>query len=272
MFVSSVSQTDFSGCTLVIPAVSLGNVPQLAIDLIINTLRPQRVGHIHDRSLLPVFGCDAFDAHGNKSMTSADVYLCATNKLAIIQQRSPVIKSQRKEFTDRLGEWIISAGFSSVILLTSSNANNSGDNTMLANSASLRYVINSHATVKADKFTELGWKQWVPMSSSAPYLHPGETSRIEKQRVAGGGLTKSVYNMSERANIPLSTLILFCSEGDNVPDGVFLATELNKLLNLKAAKSTCDPPPTNTEDRTLQWRAPVSWRALYGPRQQRSIF
>ena len=43
------------------PSVSVGNVPQLTVDLILNTLKLERVGWINDDSLLPVVGNDALD-------------------------------------------------------------------------------------------------------------------------------------------------------------------------------------------------------------------
>ena len=43
------------------PCVSIGNVPQLAADLIINTLQLSRAGYLHHPGLLPLVGNDAFD-------------------------------------------------------------------------------------------------------------------------------------------------------------------------------------------------------------------
>lgn len=38
------------------PAVSVGNVGQLAVDLIISTLQLPKVGHFHTDSLIPMVG------------------------------------------------------------------------------------------------------------------------------------------------------------------------------------------------------------------------
>ena len=43
------------------PCVSVGNVAQLTVDLLINTLKLVRVGYLDDDSLLPLVGNDAFD-------------------------------------------------------------------------------------------------------------------------------------------------------------------------------------------------------------------
>ncbi len=42
----------------------MGNVAQLAVDLLINTLKLPRVGYLDDDSLLPLVGNDAFDHTG----------------------------------------------------------------------------------------------------------------------------------------------------------------------------------------------------------------
>ena len=43
------------------PCISVGNVGQLAVDLVVSTLGLQRVGWIQDTALLPIVGNDAFD-------------------------------------------------------------------------------------------------------------------------------------------------------------------------------------------------------------------
>lgn len=39
----------------------MGNVGQLAVDVLINSLRLERVGYLHHPGLLPLVGNDAFD-------------------------------------------------------------------------------------------------------------------------------------------------------------------------------------------------------------------
>lgn len=43
------------------PSVSVGNVGQLAADLLINTLKLTHVGYLSDPAILPLVGNDAFD-------------------------------------------------------------------------------------------------------------------------------------------------------------------------------------------------------------------
>lgn len=43
------------------PSISVGNVGQLAADLLINTLKLPHVGYLSDPAILPLVGNDAFD-------------------------------------------------------------------------------------------------------------------------------------------------------------------------------------------------------------------
>lgn len=59
---------DFKSSTLIIPSVSIGNVPQLAIDLLVHTLHIPLVGYLTSPYLVPCAGtregCSAFGEGG----------------------------------------------------------------------------------------------------------------------------------------------------------------------------------------------------------------
>ena len=54
------------------PSVSVGNVAQLAVDVLINTLQLSRVGHLHHPSLLPLVGSAAYSHTTNCLHTAAE--------------------------------------------------------------------------------------------------------------------------------------------------------------------------------------------------------
>jgi len=54
------------------PAVSVGNVGQLACDLLISTLNSRRVGYLYDDSTVPVAGSDPFDQHSRHITTAVE--------------------------------------------------------------------------------------------------------------------------------------------------------------------------------------------------------
>ena len=47
------------------PCVSVGNVGQLAVDLLISTLELEKVGRLHSECVLPVVGNDPFSEKSN---------------------------------------------------------------------------------------------------------------------------------------------------------------------------------------------------------------
>ncbi len=62
-------------CCYFQPSVSIGNVGQLAADLVISTLSMAKVGYLYDDSLLPVVGNDPFASEGTgpcSLMTAAE--------------------------------------------------------------------------------------------------------------------------------------------------------------------------------------------------------
>ena len=52
------------------PSVSVGNVPQLTLDLIINSLCAELSGWFHDDSILPVIGNKPFDHSSPSTLTT----------------------------------------------------------------------------------------------------------------------------------------------------------------------------------------------------------
>lgn len=70
---------------LVVPAVSVGNVGQLAADLLISTLQLTKIGYIRHRNLLPV----ATYVSGTEGITTeCELFASTELKIAVIQIRS----------------------------------------------------------------------------------------------------------------------------------------------------------------------------------------
>jgi hypothetical protein len=58
--------------------------------------------------------------------------------------------------------------------------------------------------------------------------------------------------------IPFVVMVGFCHEGDNIPDGIQMATWLNNWLNL------VDPSTSSVPGR-IEWVLPPSWSAILQP-------
>ena len=75
------------GATLVLPVVAVGNVAQLAADLLINSLRLPRVARLADDALLPAAGHRGY-AHVEGLASAMELYAGPGASVAVVQQRA----------------------------------------------------------------------------------------------------------------------------------------------------------------------------------------
>ncbi|KAF7690883.1 proteasome assembly chaperone 2 isoform X2 [Silurus meridionalis] len=253
MFVSVDERVpSFKGFTLIMPAVSVGNVGQLAADLIISTLDMVRVGHFHTDCLIPMAGNNPYGVAEEDAAllcTNAEVYCRGDLQLAVLQIRTPILPTKMKSFRKTLLSWIKTSGFSRTVLLSSCHAHHRDDQQLL--SSPLRYLLTPALREDVEgTLQSLGWRE---MERVSPF--PGITdSDSLRLYIPGGGVTKALYNDCCSENMSMAVLLLFCSEGDNVPDTFTLVNHLNDWLHLLAKPVQGSVP----------WRIPSSWRLLFG--------
>ncbi|XP_051878784.1 proteasome assembly chaperone 2 [Pristis pectinata] len=252
---SGAAAVSFRGYTLVTPVVSVGNVGQLTVDLIISTLGLPRVGYIHSDCLVPVVGNNPYATTLENSAeicTSSEVYASTDQKLAVLQIRSPIVQGKQRSFRQQLLSWIKESEFSRVVVLSSSYAHHRVDQQLVG--TPLRYLATpALLSVVGDKFQTLKWKEMEKVPA-----FPGISEVEMELSVPGGGITKSLYADSCTEGIPLAVLLIFCSEGDNIPDALNLLNFLNEWIQL--IEKTNDRQPMTQQ----QWKIPSSWQLLFG--------
>eukprot|EP00271_Cylindrocystis_brebissonii_P011433 TRINITY_DN2900_c0_g1_i1.p1 TRINITY_DN2900_c0_g1~~TRINITY_DN2900_c0_g1_i1.p1 ORF type:complete len:348 (-),score=82.82 TRINITY_DN2900_c0_g1_i1:272-1315(-) len=117
------TSASLKGKTLVLPSVSIGNVGQLAIDLLVETLNPPRACFLEEPHVLPCVGNDPFGRAQNGALTTAlEVFVDEARSLAFLQQRAPVIAGKLDLFASNLGDWLLSEGVSDVVLVSGADA------------------------------------------------------------------------------------------------------------------------------------------------------
>lgn len=249
----------FKEFTLVMPAVSVGNVGQLATDLIISTLNMPRVGYFHTDCLIPLAGNNPYAPSADNSAelcTTAEVYSLPDLKLTVLQIRSPIIQTKRKQFRKLITSWIKSSGFARTVLLSSSHAYQRDDQQI--HSAPLRYLLSpAMQRIAGDALKELEWSELERVK-----LFPGISETEERLYIPGGGVTKGLYVDCCSEDIPLAVVLTFCSEGDNIPDAFALVNHINDWLHLVG----------KSDNARSQWKAPCSWRLLFGSGIPPAIF
>uniref|UniRef100_A0A9L0JPQ2 Proteasome assembly chaperone 2 n=1 Tax=Equus asinus TaxID=9793 RepID=A0A9L0JPQ2_EQUAS len=85
------SAPDLAAYTLLMPAVSVGNVGQLAVDLIISTLNMCKIGYFYTDCLVPMVGNNPYataEENSAELSTNAEVYSLPSKKLVALQLRS----------------------------------------------------------------------------------------------------------------------------------------------------------------------------------------
>ncbi|KAG0000742.1 Proteasome assembly chaperone 2 [Entomortierella chlamydospora] len=143
----------FKGTTLILPSVSIGNVPQLATDLLLTTLKLDRVGCIEDENVIPVLGPadrphDATASPQSSSSLSTgglslavEVFQSKDGKWTIIQQRSPTVRHRSHHYADNLLQFIRESEFDQVVLLASADGARRID-TQLRSGTPVRYILS----------------------------------------------------------------------------------------------------------------------------------
>ncbi|CAG5885098.1 unnamed protein product [Menidia menidia] len=255
MFVSSENSSPaLKDFTLVMPAVAVGNVGQLAVDLIVSTLNMSRVGYFHTDCLIPMAGNNPYATckeDADELHTAAEVYTAAELKLAVLQIRAPIVQTKSKRFRQQLLSWIKASGFSRTVVLSSSHAYQRDDQQLQG--SPLRYLATpSLLKGSGDALKQLGWRE---MEKVTAFPGVADASSEPRLYIPGGGITKGLYTDSCADDLPLAVLLLFCSEGDNIPDAFALVNHLNDWLHLLHHQS---------HEPSGKWKIPTSWSLLFG--------
>jgi len=267
MFVGvNKDEKDWTQFTVVIPAVSVGNVGQLAADLLIATLSPRLAGSYYCDSVLPVVGNDPFATHlqteSQQLATAVQVYESAEHRVVIVQQRAPCVRGKAGAYVDELLAWIQACRFKRVVMLTSMFAHERRD--VQITGLQMRYLATSKASGDATHLKDAGF---VPLESRPPmdFDPPASGGEREPIFIPGGGIAKQFYLKCAAADVAAVVMLVFCAEGDNISDALVLASFSNSMLQLVPAT-----PPAG-KDRCI-WKIPSSWRLQFGSHIDRTLF
>eukprot|EP01101_Sappina_pedata_P005319 TRINITY_DN2396_c0_g1_i2.p1 TRINITY_DN2396_c0_g1~~TRINITY_DN2396_c0_g1_i2.p1 ORF type:complete len:262 (-),score=98.10 TRINITY_DN2396_c0_g1_i2:70-855(-) len=240
---------DFSNSTLVLPTESIGNVGQLAIDLITSTTSCPKVGYLEDEAIVPIIG------GGEDLSLSLEVYLFQSSQpqdnVVLVQQRSPIVKNQNKQFAKRLVEWIVKSNFKRVVLLSSRDASLRIDCQL--NGTQFRYVsLNSKddSSLQSRGFVHLESEEGISKVSQAISRHGTFPSRFFEEfelRLEKGEAAPEILG-----------LICFCNEGDNRPEARAMSDGVNVILGM------ANGGEIERDAAGIRWKEPASWQKLFG--------
>ncbi|KAL9711638.1 hypothetical protein Ac2012v2_004709 [Leucoagaricus gongylophorus] len=258
-FIHPTKDFQSTGKVLIVPVVSAANVPQLAVDLIITTLRLERIGVVDPSYFVPVVGGRE---DGEPGVTTAlELFGKPEFGIMIFQQRSPVLKSRKADFIAALIEFIKTSQFACVLFLSGVDVLNRTDTQMLT--PTYQIVPPSGPSLAQTSLSSL-----IPIpiyaSPVQQYIQPDEQGKARNASpipfIPGGGLTRRILeSIPEHWSIPTAAILQFVMEGDNRADAHSLATVIAQVLHL-------DP-------QFQEWQQPYSWQeGLFGAPHDQTLY
>jgi len=246
--------------------VSVGNIGQLAADLLISTLaQTQKAGYLISSLVQPIVGHDAFVHNSHELSLSCELYENPKLKLVICQQRAPLFKGKRNQFVNVLVNFVKSERFRETICLTSSHAYERLDSQLTGSQC--RYLsssIDHNNSVEIHLREKLNWKL---LEKRLDHNHNMVDEKSLSGFIPGGGVAQKFLNTCQENGLNAYVLLVFAHEGNNIPEAFQLVNYLNEWKNY-LEKSNQQTPVNNS-----QWRVPISWKYLWGsPRSQSQTF
>lgn len=236
------------------PIVSVGNVAQLAADLLIASLKLNRVGVFDPKHLVPVVGAREDGTAG--LTTPIELFGDQKSKIVIVQQRSPVLKSFKQQFADALLEFIRDSGVSAVVFMAGIDTMDRTDTQMLTPTTFIQPPASP--PLAGGPLTFLADLPIPPYSSSPS---PGAASSPwNAPFIPGGGIThRLLSSIPDSWQIPTVCLLQYAMEGDNRSDAQLLATVVAHALGTTADIST--------------WTQPKAWaHGLFGTPHDQTLY
>lgn len=238
----SLIDCDLSGYTLIIPSVAVGNVGQLACDLVISSLQMRKIALLYSPALIPVSGYDPYKIGSSSLSVCCELYECADRKLVILLLRAPLVYKYGQQFLTEVVEKFKADNIKDIVILTSSFAHEKKH----IMTSPFRYVANDLCP-HMNKLKTLDWVE--------------HESKEDGVKILGGGFASILYQIIKEKSVPCLVLYKFASEGDNIPDAYEMVQHLNTVVPL------FDEP-----DFYSQLIHPVSWNLMFGGPPPRNIY
>ncbi|CAL8111668.1 unnamed protein product [Orchesella dallaii] len=250
--------------TLFLSAVSVGNVGQLAVDVILANAGPsvpQKIGRVFHPGLEAVVGTDPSSSNGDPSklVTSCEIFILRDKKHVIIHFHAPVTMKLRTEFVDFLCDWIERQKFRQVVCFSSTFASDRNDQQL--EGVPLRFIATDKSeTTLAERLKKLDWEQLERRSFPAPAVIEGsEITNDGILHLPGSGITLRMFEKCQTRGIPFLALTMFASEGDNTPEALTMFEAANKLFTFTAKDESQERSTTPTPICI-----PLTWSHFHG--------
>jgi len=291
----------FKGKTLVVPAVGHGNVGQLAVDLMIQTLvvdrlapgasGTSRLGCLDHPSVMPCVGTDAFAPIGGgdvgqrlagatdeggsqskKKVLATALELHGDERVCpgavFLQLRGDVCVGASKKFANDLASFIESCAFAEVVIAASLPSTAQGAAAETVGDTRFRHArffSDGDAKETFELATDDRWSR-----VDVPPIEPDSIPSHKTSSLPPWSLLRAVTRVSPKRDA--SCLVAVCSEGDNSDDAARAASALVRFLGISTAEDEDALQPERFFKKKLRdgWSVPSSWLGAYGRRAAES--
>ncbi|KAL4717186.1 hypothetical protein ACJJTC_017073 [Scirpophaga incertulas] len=226
--------TTLDNYTVIFPCVAVGNVAQLACDLLISSLKMTKIASVYSKALIPVVGYDPYDLNSSNLSCSCEMYKSDDKKLIVFQIRAPIVIKYASEFLEEVITKLKEKNIGDMIILTSSFAYEKKH----ISTSPFRYVSNESC----------------PYNSTVKTLDCLVHESDSDLKIHGGGFASLLYRIASQKLLPCLIFFKYCSEGNNIPDAYEMVEYISKLLPIIFDKKDC----------MLQFVQPPSWKLLFG--------
>lgn len=257
--------SQLAGCTLILPALSIGQVGQLSVDLVLQNMDPavEKIGTIVHESIAPIIGSNPFDGTKSDICSACDVYACFPKKFVIVQQRAPFIKGRMPKFCSALLQWAQSVGIKTTVMLASCSAHVCQQHSQIA-SSKFRFIATDPETCA--QFKQSNWEQFEITSSSASAAGgdvdgSSQAAEVDAEElyIPGGGIVKSLRDECVAQSMPFVAFVPFSNPGTSINEVHMVVSNLNGVYKLFSSD-------------LKQLKYPDSWKYLKQSRGETPIY
>ncbi|XP_046672332.1 proteasome assembly chaperone 2-like [Homalodisca vitripennis] len=252
------SLNHFKNYTLIVPAISVSNVGQLAVDLLIHSSGAEKVSNLWHEAFIPLVGAHPYKDDSTELCTEFEVYQLTQHKVLFLQFRSPLWVSKEEEFLNHLVKWFEQLEADKVIILSSLYDYERNDN----------QIVEPHVRCCVCPLTQSLY-QSVFRSLNCRYMEVKDDAdktgiMSPSMYLPGAGFTQNLHLKCIERKIPCVSFMKFCSDGDNTPEALDLARLVDGWLNVV-------PVPSGKEE-TKTFSQPPSWKYIFGGPSPRELY
>ncbi|WOO84684.1 Proteasome assembly chaperone 2 [Vanrija pseudolonga] len=230
--------SSLKGATLIIPSVSLGNVPQLAADLIVSSLGLKRVAFLGTGNTTAPFA-----GRGEDGLVTGglELYGAAGQPIFVLLQRAPTLKTKKDAHVELISALAHNYGVDVTLVLTSLDAANQDDAQLLTP----HQAVVPPTPAPHPVLGRLAQLPALRLTLETNTRAPAKETTTYPPFLPGAGLTRRI--LAAVADVPSGAVSAWVVEGDNRGDAHALAAVALGVLGIET-----------------QITEPSTWKGLFG--------